>query len=314
VLKVVQYTPQEKTSWDVFVRNSKNGHFMFFRDYMDYHAIRFQDLSLMVYDEKNILIGLMPANLADDAFHTHQGLSFGGLLMTQKTTTEHVCNIFNAIKNYLMQRGDVSRILYKKIPDFYCENPSHEDLYALFINDAKIYRRDVSALINTSCKIDYQEMRRRKIKKAIKHGVEFKEINDFDEYWSLLSEVLRNKHSTSPTHTLNEIKYLKEKFPKNIKLFCGFIDDKIISGVVVYETELVAHIQYIASGDLGRELGALDMVIDRLLCDVYQNKKFFDFGISTENGGRLLNAGLMSQKEGFGARAFVHDFYEMKIK
>jgi hypothetical protein len=234
--------------------------------------------------------------------------------MTQKTTTEVVCNIFNAVKNYLIQRGDIGKILYKKMPDFYCKNPSHEDLYALFINDAKVYRRDVSALINMHHKIDYQEMRMRKIKKAKKNGVEFKEVYDFDEYWSLLVEVLRDKHSTSPTHSISEIKYLKEKFPENIKLYCGFLEEKIISGVVIYETELVAHVQYIASGEVGREVGALDMVIDRLICDIYKDKKFFDFGISTENGGRLLNGGLMSQKEGFGARAFVHDFYEMKIK
>ena len=33
-----------------------------------------------------------------------------------------------------------------------------------------------------------------------------------------------------------------------------------------------------------------------------------------KNEGRFLNAGLIAQKEGFGARAVVHDFYELEIR
>ena len=46
--------------------------------------------------------------------------------------------------------------------------------------------------------------------------------------------------------------------------------------------------------------------------DVYKNKKFFDFGISNENEGKIINKGLLKWKESFGARAIVHDFYEVK--
>ena len=38
-------------------------------------------------------------------------------------------------------------------------------------------------------------------------------------------------------------------------------------------------------------------------------ERYFDFGISNEQGGRKLNRGLIDQKEGFGARAVVHDHY-----
>ena len=40
----------------------------------------------------------------------------------------------------------------------------------------------------------------------------------------------------------------------------------------------------------------------------------FDFGISTEQGGRYLNEGLIFQKEGFGARTVVYDTYELNIE
>ena len=38
-----------RAPWDTFVQESKNGTFLFVRDYMDYHRDRFQDCSLLVY-------------------------------------------------------------------------------------------------------------------------------------------------------------------------------------------------------------------------------------------------------------------------
>ena len=44
-----------------------------------------------------------------------------------------------------------------------------------------------------------------------------------------------------------------------------------------------------------------------------RGEKFFSFGISTENAGKTLNSGLINQKENFGARGLVLDFYEINI-
>ena len=69
-----------------------------------------------------------------------------------------------------------------------------------------------------------------------------------------------------------------------------------------------------ANSEVGREIGALDLLLDYLIKNIYKDKKYFDFGISNEDAGRYLNTGLIAQKEGFGARAVVHDFYELEIK
>ena len=50
-----------------------------------------------------------------------------------------------------------------------------------------------------------------------------------------------------------------------------------------------------------------------LLQDTYADKPWFDFGISNEDHGRVLNEGLVMQKEGFGARSVVHDHYELRV-
>ena len=106
---------------------------------------------------------------------------------------------------------------------------------------------------------------------------------------------------------------LAGRFPHNIRLFTANDDgDTVLAGVVVYETANVAHLQYIAASPAGKKAGALDMLIMHLIENVYKEKQYIDFGISTENGGKVLNEGLISQKEGFGGRAIVYDTYEMQ--
>ena len=46
---------------------------------------------------------------------------------------------------------------------------------------------------------------------------------------------------------------------------------------------------------------------------LYADRRYFSFGISTEQAGQYLNEGLIAQKEGFGARTVVHDFYEWNL-
>ena len=86
-----------------------------------------------------------------------------------------------------------------------------------------------------------------------------------------------------------------------------------MSGALVYDFGHIVHTQYLGTSDEGRKVGALDFVLNELISKTYSDKKYFSFGISTEDSGRYLNEGLIAQKEGFGARAIVHDFYEIKI-
>jgi len=88
----------------------------------------------------------------------------------------------------------------------------------------------------------------------------------------------------------------------------------LLAGALVYDFGHVAHTQYLASSDEGREFGALDFLLANLLDTVYANRRYFSFGISTEQEGRYLNEGLIFQKEGFGGRAVVHDFYELELQ
>ena len=163
-------------------------------------------------------------------------------------------------------------------------------------------------------KIKFSDLRKRGAKKALKNGLVVKESHDFKTYIALLADVLKLHHDTKPVHTAEELELLASRFPDIIKLYAAFDEKgKMYAGVVIFDTPQTVHAQYIANSEEGREIGALDLVMDYLINTYAVSKKYFDFGISTEDGGRYLNNGLISQKEGFGGRAIVYDFYELEI-
>lgn len=312
-MEVIKYTKEDKNIWNEFVRNAKNSHFFFLRDYMEYHSDRFEDYSLLVFDENKKLISVLPANIKNDVLYSHQGLTFGGFLVDDKMKAETMLDIFEELKEFL-KKENIQKIVYKCISYIYHIKPSEEDRYALFRNDATLIRRDVSSTIDLTEQVRYSKGRKWTINKAKKENIKIIESNDYKIFWALLSGVLESNHEAKPVHSLEEIKKLASLFPKNIKLFLAQKDNVVISGALIYENTNIVHTQYLANSEIGREAGALDLLIDYLIKEVYKNKKYFDFGISNEDAGRYLNTGLIAQKEGFGARAVVQDFYELEIK
>ena len=311
MMKVLSYTDDKQLEWDGFVDASKNGTFMLKRGYMDYHSDRFKDASLMVYEDST-LMAVLPASLHGTEIISHGGLTYGGLIVNLKATTTKVLDAFTAVKEYLLAKG-IRKVVYKRVPAIYYSYPSDEDLYALFINNATLIRRDISTTIYMKERIPFNERRKRNIKKAVKAGISVCKSDDYDEYMSMLSQVLKIHHDTKPVHTAEEIASLAFKFPNNISMWAAYEQGSMVAGVIVYETPIVAHCQYIANSERGREIGALDLVVDYLIGSVYKDKAFFDFGISNEQNGRYLNVGLVGQKQEFGGRAVAYDFYEWEL-
>lgn len=309
---VSDYDPLRKQEWDKFIATAKNGVFLFERDYMEYHAERFRDASLIFADESGEIIGLMPASLDGDILSSHGGLTFGGILSGTGMKVGLMLEVFDAMLSHLRARG-VRRLVYKAIPHIYHRFPAEEDLYALFRHQAKLIRRDVSSTIDLKEKLTFSKGRKYEIKQAQKHGLQVKQSTDYQSFMAIEEHVLSTKYDSKPVHTAAELQLLASRFPDNIKLFVAARDDVAVGGVVVYESQNVAHAQYIASNDEGKKSGALDLVLSYLISDYYSTKKYFDFGISTENDGQDLNVGLIANKQSFGARAVVYDFYQLDL-
>jgi hypothetical protein len=316
MIAVSRYSPDRKGEWDAFARAAKNVHFFFQRDYLEYHADRFADHSLLFHQGRR-LVALLPAHLCDGApggrrLVSHGGLTFGGFLTDDRMTTRLMLELFAALIAYLGENG-VGTLVYKCVPHIYHRLPAEEDRYALFVRGARLCRRDVTSAVEQQARPPFQERRRRGARKAESAGVAARVCDDFGPFWAILEETLRSVHGARPVHTLAEIEMLRGRFPDNIRLFGAYQGGRLLAGVVVYENATVAHAQYIAAGEEGKRVGALDALFGWLITQRYRDKRYFDFGTSTGGDGRALNGGLVDQKEGFGARGVVHDQYELDV-
>ena len=307
------YQSKFKSVWNAFVSHSKNATFLLQRDFMEYHQDRFEDFSLIIFKKKK-LVALLPANRVENDLHSHQGLTYGGFLLSKDVRFEIVLNSFKALLQFLNEQKIIS-LYIKEIPSIYHHMPSEEIRYLNFILKAELIRRDTLSVIDTKNRMKFSGSRCEGIKRAQKNNLRIVEDADFEAFWnSILNVNLKMKHDASPVHSLEDILYLKQKFPNNIKQFNVYHKDKIVAGATIFETSQVAHCQYISGNEDKNTLGSLDILHDYLIHTVYSDKRYFDFGTSNENSGKNINEGLQFWKEGFGARTITQDFYKIDTK
>jgi hypothetical protein len=304
------YRAPDAEAWNDFNASALTGHFLFDRQFLEYHSDRFIDASLIV-EEGGAIQALLPANRAGTTVHSHQGLTFGGLI-TAESSTPAIMRRMDAIATYLRHQG-MTTLLYKALPAIYHRRPAASDLYWLFLRGAFLVRRDITTSIDYRERGGLSSRRARGVKKATKCGLAIGPSEDVEGFWNLLAHVLHTRHSVAPVHALAELRLLRNRLPQNIRLFTAVQGNQIVAGVLIFETAIVAHAQYIAVSEAGRDLGALDGLFDHLIRHYSGSKRVFDFGISTEECGRLLNEGLITQKEEFGGGGVMHDVYELDL-
>ncbi len=304
------YGDADREAWDALVDRSRSSHFMFRRDYLEYHRDRFEDASLIVV-ERGRPVALLPASRHGDEVRSHGGLTFGGLLYDDDAGGRATVERLEAVLDHLRAEG-VKRLLYKAVPHIYDRVPAEEDLFALSRAGATLVRRDLSTTIRPDQPIAYTKGRRHAVAKA-RAAVAVAESDAYGPFMEIETAALLARHGLRPVHTAAELQLLASRFPDNIRLFTAALAGELVAGVVVYETPWVAHAQYIGSTDEGRAVGATDAIIDHLIGTVYAGKRFFDFGISTYDDGRQLNEGLARNKESFGGRTVVYDHYAVEL-
>ena len=311
MFEIKRYSSELVDDWNGFVASSKNGTFLFDRRYMDYHADRFIDHSLMIY-RRGRLYALLPGNVNGDTFYSHQGLTYGGLLMNDKTTAADVVEIFKMVNAYLSAEG-LKSVVYKPVPWIYHQQPSEEDLYAIIqVCDVRI-TRGLSSAITREHLNEWYRIRQNGVQKAKKAGVRIEQTEDYHSFWHILSNNLRERYGLNPVHTVEEIELLHQRLPENIRLFVAKEGQQTIGGCVLYVTGRVVHSQYIAASPRGRELHALDLLFEEVIAQSLKNHAYFDFGISTEKQGTYLNQQLIYQKEGFGGRGICYEWYKWTL-
>ena len=307
------YEKNDFQVWNAFIGSAKNATFLFHRDFMEYHSDRFQDYSMMVFEEGK-LVSVIPANKVENTVFSHQGLTYGGFFFGEKIKLGEVITITKSVLAFLHQ-NEISTLQLKLIPSIYKHFFSEEIEYCLFLTEARLIRRDCLSVIDLEKPFLITKTRKESIRRGEKNNLVIKEELNFELFWNeILIPNLSKKHNAKPVHSLEEIINLQKKFPENIRHFNVYFNGEIMAGTTVFVTDNVAHPQYISGNEKKNELGSIDYLYNHLIKKVFPEKCFFDFGPSHEENGKKINQGILFWKESFGAKTTVQDYYVLETK
>lgn len=311
-MEVTQYQSSDAETWNAFLKQAFNASFLFDRGYMDYHSDRFEDFSLMVYvgDE---LVAVIPANRVGDRWFSHGGLTYGGIVMKKAMSQRVTLQCLSAMQDFLKAEG-FKEITYKALPQVYYDKLYQNLEYGLFKHGYECFRRDASTSIVLKDRAKMPKGRKSAINKAAKLGMTVSETNELSAFFVIQDANIKKKYDATTVHTVDEMRLLKDRFPNNIRLYVAEYEGETVAGGLVYLNKDVMHLQYFAMNEKGEQLSATDLVIDHLIkcCDA-EGIGIFDFGISTEEGGKYLNEGLNKYKESFGGVTTLYEFYRLAL-
>lgn len=314
MIHIARYSDDLKPRWDAFVAGARNATFLHLRDYMDYHRDRFEDCSLVAFNEKGNIAAVLPAEVSGDSLRSHEGLTYGGWLTAERHFTPMtMLEVFEASMAWMRQRG-LKELVYKAVPWIYARYPAEDDVYALFRHGAEIRSCQVSAAMPLDQPLLFNQSSRQGRRLLREGSLEIGESDDLEGFWHMLDRRLMERYGEAPVHTVDEMRRLAGRFPNNIRLFMARRrDGQALGGTLVYYAGMVAHTQYIATTEEGRKLNVLPAVVAEIVENHCQGMRYFDFGVSCEDGGRWLNEGLAKQKDSLGGRSVVYTSYSLKL-
>lgn len=312
MFKVIRYEEAYFEAWNTFAGEANNGTFLFNRNFMEYHKSRFTDHSVLIY-HKNKLTAIFPANEVRKTIYSHQGLSYGGLILPVNIKALWVMHIFYYLLKYYYEQG-YEMLVYKAVPKFYFNHFDQSEEFVLHYLNARKYRSDINSVIPLKMQPDFQERKKRAIKKTEARKVEIRKNDAVSSFWNqLLIPNLQKAHQTTPVHSVYEIQRLQERFPNNINHYLMYLDNRLVAGTTLFRYGDVAHCQYIAANEEGKESGALNYLFHQLVYQELAHLHYLSLGISTEPEGQVLNKGLLEWKEGFTTHTYTHDFYKLNM-
>jgi len=316
VVQAQPYTAADEAAWERLCRASHGASFLHERAFLSYHGDRFVDRSLVLRDGDRWL-GVLPAaehpTLAATV-ESHPGLTYGGLIHTGALRGERTIEALRAAAAHYRALG-YRRLRYKPLPHIYHAAPAQDDLYALFRLGAQRVRCDLAACMDLAHPLPASERRRRGAAKARKAGLEYTSgAQHAPALWAVLEDNLQRKHASRPVHDLAEIQWLAARFPDRIVFSVARQRGEVVAGTVSFRVGPAVHLQYIAASEAGYAASALDGLIEGLIGEARDaGARWFDFGTSNEDQGRVLNEGLYRFKCEFGAGGVAYETYELDL-
>lgn len=309
---IKRYNSEYFTIWNAFVSSSNNATFLFHRDFMEYHSDRFEDYSLLVFEDEK-LISILPANRIENTIFSHQGLTYGGFVFENDISILQIkLVILNALS--FLKENNFKAFKIKEIVPIYSSSNRKEISSFLLENGAIINSKKMNLAIDFKSDFKVSKSKLKHFKRINSIGLEIKKEDDLSIFWNeVLIPRLDQKFGSKPVHSIDEISKLKANFPENIHQYNVYLDDEILAGITIFKTNNVIKSQYGATTENGEKYRALDFLYINLINEFKDEFDFFDMGTVDDDSELGYNIGLFNQKKELGCSVFEQNFYELLL-
>lgn len=293
---VKRYNSEYFTLWNDFVSTAKNATFLFYRDYMEYHSDRFEDYSLLVFDDEK-LVSIIPANRIENSIFSHQGLTYGGFVFDDNLNIIEMNTIISKVVIYLKENR-FGEFLIKEMVSIYAAQYFNEIRLMLLEKEAKLSAAKMNLAIDFKSEFKISKSKLKHYRRLQSIGLEIREEDSLDNFWDkVLIPRLAQRFSSKPVHTLEEITFLKRKFPDNIFQYNVYLENEILAGITIFKTDKVIKSQYGAITKSGEKFRALDFLYINLINKFKTQYAYFDMGTVDDDSELGYNIGLLNQKK-----------------
>lgn len=329
-IEIVKYDDSFYKAWDHFVmEDSVNGTFLQTRNFLSYHpAERFIDHSYVFLDNKKNIIAVCPACIDSTdgikVLYSHKGSTFGGIIISKKIykNASRVIELIQLLEKATKDDG-FDKIILKITPALFSHE--HPDLleYSLYYlgyqeyDELNLYIDYANYKENVVS--NYEQGKRTHVNRCIKEGMVLRGLSDENEithFYKLLCMTL-SKYDLKPVHSLTELMDFKDnRLTEECGFWGAFIRDELVAGSMMFyfRNVGVAHAQYI-SATLDYDKLSPSTFMYHCMIDEMRKLGFdkLSFGISSEHTGKILNYGLTSSKEAYGAKHDVNRIFTKNL-
>ena len=327
----------EINNFDNFIDNSLNGTIFHKKAFLNYHPQdRFEDNSLLFY-KKSKLIAVFPAakmtnNEGKTTLKSHPGSSYGGLVIDKKMGIADTFDLIDSLTNYA--RENSFDFIEFRLPEkiFYNSNLDNIDFCLLHLG----FYREAEELSNcielTQFKgLDFESFiskfksdplfkSNNKVDRNYRHSLPYnlnaeftKSQNEIGEFYEVLCKTL-TKFNTKPVHSLLELNKILDTF-SNTHIFVVKHNEKVIAGQFLLKVNQNGyHMFYNAMDYEFQNMRPANFGMLHLIYNLAQKgEKYYNLGISTEKGGKVINYGLFDFKESFNSEGIIRTYWKKEL-
>lgn len=321
-LEVVHADIDTDIEWKEFVRNQYN---IFYDDkFLNYHnvfnkKITWHHLKIKLKDTNRVYALVTGCiDKETNTFISCKGASFGGFLWKNKINVVEYLHIVSVFNDYL-KSINISRCIMTVPPFIYMTSRNEENDYALFKSGFNVKDVSITNIIdlddfnhNKISYTVYKQVVKQQSDEITYESVESVEPDGLVEFYNLLKRD-RELKGAVPTHTREELVYLKNNLPDNIKIFQAKINGELagICVLFVINKNIILNF-YLAASEKHKDTTAMkNLLLYTIEWSAENSYKYYDIGTSDVNG-KLLE-GLFKFKKRFSAHGFLRKIFEINL-